>query len=75
MAHNTSSQPGSQSASLPPNPPPSLPTPPEETAPDPRLPYTPPAIIFRSGMEAIAANCYDVPGKVDGRLDCLVGSS
>jgi hypothetical protein len=65
------------SSSLPtdPAPPPAQPAAPGAAVPDLRTPYTPPAIIFRSGMEAIAANCYDVPGKVDGRLDCLVGSS
>lgn len=38
------------------------------------LPYVPPAIIFRTPLEAVAASCYSAPGKAD-LISCLVGNS
>ncbi len=37
-------------------------------------PYVAPAIIFRTALEAVAANCYDAPGKAE-LTDCIVGNS
>ena len=37
-------------------------------------PYSAPAIIFRTPLEAVAASCYSAPGKAD-LFSCLVGNS
>lgn len=37
-------------------------------------PYSAPAIIFRTPLEAVAASCYSAPGKAD-LISCLVGNS
>lgn len=37
-------------------------------------PYTAPAIVFRTPLEAVAASCYSAPGKAD-LISCTVGNS
>ena len=45
------------------------------SAPPPQpQPYIPPAIIFRAGLEAVAATCYGAPGKAE-IVDCIVVNS
>ena len=39
-----------------------------------QLPYVAPAVVLRTALEAVAANCYGAPGKAD-ITDCLVGNS
>jgi hypothetical protein len=38
------------------------------------MPYVAPAVVFRSALEAVAANCYGAPGKAE-LTDCIVGNS